>query len=187
MFKYIFRDIGARNMKRVMGVVPRGFTRVYVLRLLKEKPMTGKEIIEESERRSGGEWRPSPGLIYPLLGRLMREGLIEEVEGGRFAITPKGERALERYLPLQDQLWRQMRLVTKLGLSAITTGKLLAEEALSRLVALTEVIHDVVGGSSRSLRMSFYTRYKEFLRRELERLEGMEEPAETAEEEREEG
>jgi len=109
------------------------------------------------------------------------------VEGGRFAITPKGERALERYLPLQDQLWRQMRLVTKLGLSAITTGKLLAEEALSRLVALTEVIHDVVGGSSRSLRMSFYTRYKEFLRRELERLEGMEEPAETAEEEREEG
>lgn len=169
-----------------MGVMPRGFTRIYVLRLLKERPMTGKEIIEESEMRSGGEWRPSPGLIYPLLGRLVREGLIEEVEGGRFAITSKGERALEQYLPLQDQLWRQIRLVTKLGLSAITTGKLLAEEALNRLMVLTEAIHDILGRSSKSLRGSFYDRYREFLRRELERLERMEKPTEGAEEEKEE-
>ncbi len=161
-------------MKNVMGVMPRGFTRIYVLRLLKEKPMTGKEIIEESERRSGGEWRPSPGLIYPLLGRLVREGLIEEVEGGRFSITPKGEKALEQYLPLQDQLWRQIRLVTKLGLSAITTGKLLAEEALNRLMLLAEVVHDIVEESSKGIRRSLYTRYKEFLERELQRLEKLE-------------
>ena len=161
-------------MKSVMGVMPRGFTRIYVLRLLKEKPMTGKEIIEESERHSGGEWRPSPGLIYPLLGRLVREGLIEEVEGGRFAITPKGERALEQYLPLQDQLWRQIRLVTRLGLSAITTGKLLAEEALNRLMLLAEVVHDIVKESSRGSRRNLYARYREFLEKELQRLERME-------------
>ena len=161
-------------MKSVMGVMPRGFTRIYVLRLLKERPMTGKEIIEESERRSGGEWRPSPGLIYPLLGRLVREGLIKEVEGGRFAITPRGEKALERYQPLQDQLWRQIRLVRKLGLSAITTGKLVAEEALNRLMVLAEVVHDMVEESSKGMRRNFYVKYKDFLRRELERLERME-------------
>lgn len=162
------------GLKSVMGVMPRGFTRIYVLRLLKERPMTGKEIIEESERRSGGEWRPSPGLIYPLLGRLVREGLIEEVEGGRFAITPKGERALEQYLPLQDQLWRQVRLVTRLGLSAITTGKLLAEEALNRLMLLSEVVHDIVKESSKGIRKNLYARYREFLEKELQRLESIE-------------
>ena len=166
-----------------MGMMPRGFTRIYVLRLLKERPMTGKEIIEESEKRSGGEWRPSPGLIYPLLGRLVREGLIEEVEGGRFAITPKGERALEQYLPLQDQLWRQIRLVTRLGLSAITTGKLLAEEALNRLMLLSEVVHDIVRESSKGIRRNLYARYKEFLKSELQRLEKMEGAEEVDEEE----
>ena len=165
-----------------MGMMPRGFTRIYVLRLLKERPMTGKEIIEESEKRSGGEWRPSPGLIYPLLGRLVREGLIEEVEGGRFAITPKGERALEQYLPLQDQLWRQIRLVTRLGLSAITTGKLLAEEALNRLMLLSEVVHDIVRESSKGVRRNLYARYKEFLKSELQRLESMERAEEVEEE-----
>jgi len=164
-----------------MGMMPRGFTRIYVLRLLKERPMTGKEIIEESEKRSGGEWRPSPGLIYPLLGRLVREGLIEEVEGGRFAITPKGERALEQYLPLQDQLWRQIRLVTRLGLSAITTGKLLAEEALNRLMLLSEVVHDIVRESSKGVRRNLYDRYKEFLKSELQRLESMERAEEVEE------
>ncbi len=169
-------------MRSVMGVMPRGFTRIYVLRLLKERPMTGKEIIEESEKRSGGEWRPSPGLIYPLLGRLVREGLIEEVEGGRFAITPKGEKALEQYLPLQDQLWRQIRLVTRLGLSAITTGKLLAEEALNRLMLLSEVVHDIVKESSKGIRRNLYARYKEFLKSELQRLESMERAEEGEEE-----
>ena len=168
-------------MRSVMGMMPRGFTRIYVLRLLKERPMTGKEIIEESEKRSGGEWRPSPGLIYPLLGRLVREGLIEEVEGGRFAITPKGERALEQYLPLQDQLWRQIRLVTRLGLSAITTGKLLAEEALNRLMLLSEVVHDIVRESSKGVRRNLYDRYKEFLKSELQRLESMERAEEVEE------
>lgn len=168
-------------MRSVMGMMPRGFTRIYVLRLLKERPMTGKEIIEESEKRSGGEWRPSPGLIYPLLGRLVREGLIEEVEGGRFAITPKGERALEQYLPLQDQLWRQIRLVTRLGLSAITTGKLLAEEALNRLMLMSEVVHDIVRESSKGVRRNLYDRYKEFLKSELQRLESMERAEEVEE------
>ena len=52
--------------------------------------MTGKEIIDKAIVQTGGKWKPSPGLIYPLLGRLLEEGLIEEHENGRYRITKKG-------------------------------------------------------------------------------------------------
>ena len=44
-------------------VVPRGFSRYFILETLKEEAHTGKEIIEIAERKSKGVWKPSPGLI----------------------------------------------------------------------------------------------------------------------------
>ena len=52
--------------------------------------MTGKEIIDKAILQSDGKWRPSPGLIYPLLGRLLEEGLIDEIQNGKYKITGKG-------------------------------------------------------------------------------------------------
>ena len=52
--------------------------------------MTGKEIIDKAIVQSQGKWRPSPGLIYPMLGRQLDEGLIAELENGRYKITQKG-------------------------------------------------------------------------------------------------
>ena len=75
---------------RVGSVIPRGFSRHYVLALLKEQPMTGKEIIDKAILQSDGKWKPSPGLIYPMLGRLLEEGLISETDSGKYRITPKG-------------------------------------------------------------------------------------------------
>jgi DNA-binding PadR family transcriptional regulator len=118
-------------MSKVSGKVPRGFTRFYVLHLLTERPMTGKEIIEEAEEKSGGDWTPSPGLIYPLLGRLVRDGLIAETDEGGFTITEKGEDALQQYTSLQRQLERQLDLVNDLGMSVYSRGKFVAEEAIS--------------------------------------------------------
>ncbi len=158
-------------MAKVMGKVPRGFTRFYVLHLLKEKPMRGKEIIEEAEKQSEGAWRPSPGLIYPLLGRLVRGGLIEEAEDGRFVITPKGEAALQHYTVIQEQLEKQFRVVRRLGLSMLTAGKFLAEEGLDRITAVTSKVHEMIDKSSKDLQKSFYAKYREFLESELKRLE----------------
>ena len=62
-------------LDRVGSVVPRGFSRYFILELLKKKPHTGKEIIDSAVKQSDGIWKPSPGLIYPLLGRLLDEGL----------------------------------------------------------------------------------------------------------------
>jgi len=165
-------------MAKISGKVPRGFTRFYVLHQLAEGPMTGREIIEEAERQSEGEWRPSPGLIYPLLGRLVRGSLIEEVEGGKFAITSKGEAALKQFTTIQEQMERRVKLVRRLGLSILTAGKYLAEDAMDRIMAVTSKAQETVAEGSRELKSSFYTRYRDFLESELERLKE-EEPEQT--------
>ena len=76
--------------QRVGSSVPRGFSRYFILELLKEKNHTGKEIIDYAVEQSNGIWKPSPGLIYPLLGRLLDEGLIEEAKDGKYQLTKKG-------------------------------------------------------------------------------------------------
>ena len=55
--------------QRVGSSIPRGFSRYYILELLQKNPHTGKQIIDNAVKESGGRWNPSPGLIYPLLGR----------------------------------------------------------------------------------------------------------------------
>ena len=76
-------------------VVPRGFSRYFILETLKEEAHTGKEIIEIAERKSKGVWKPSPGLIYPMLARLVVEKLIMEEDGGKYGITDKGKKTSE--------------------------------------------------------------------------------------------
>ena len=80
--------------QRVGSSVPRGFSRYYILELLQKKPHTGKEIIDTAIKQSGGRWKPSPGLIYPLLGRLLEEELIEEAKNGKYQVSKKGKNTL---------------------------------------------------------------------------------------------
>lgn len=158
-------------LAKVTSSVPRGFTRFYALYLINERPMTGKEIMEEAEKRSDGDWRPSPGLIYPLLGRLLRDGLIEENRNGKFTITPDGVEALEQHSRLQSQLETQLSLVMKLGLSMFTAGKMLAEESMDRILNVTEMMKERISDGSADLQSKFYTKYKAFLESELQKLE----------------
>ena len=55
--------------------------------------MHGYEVIQELERRTEGQWRPSAGSIYPTLQLLEDEGLVtsEEVERRRtYSLTDAG-------------------------------------------------------------------------------------------------
>jgi DNA-binding PadR family transcriptional regulator len=157
-------------LAKIKSRIPRGFTRFYALYLINERPMTGMEIIDEAEKRSDGEWSPSPGLIYPLLGRLLRDGLIEERKNGKFNITPTGVRALDQYSKLQSQLEKQLNLVRRLGLSMFTVGKMLAEESMDRILSVTEMMKERMSEGSRELQEKFYASYRDFLERELEKL-----------------
>jgi DNA-binding PadR family transcriptional regulator len=151
------------------GKVPRGFTRYYVLYLLSENELTGKDIIDESVERSEGSWSPSPGLIYPLLGRLVRDGLITELDGGKYEITEKGTKELAKHGSFQDQLETQFSLMEKLGLSMYTKGKLLADESLERIFNVTSSVWGKVTKTG-SVQHQFEEKYEAFLIAELERL-----------------
>jgi DNA-binding PadR family transcriptional regulator len=64
-----------------------------MLALLAERPMHGYEIMQELSERTNGAWQPSPGSVYPALGRLREEGFISgEGRGDKqaFTLTDKG-------------------------------------------------------------------------------------------------
>ena len=149
-------------MSQTPGKVPRGFTRFYVLFLLSESELTGKGIIEESIKRSDGDWAPSPGLIYPLLGRLVRDGLISELDGGRFTITPDGESELSKHDVFQDQIEDQFTLVDKLGLSMFAAGKFLADEAVERISSVSTTVWGRITNRSGDVQQRFEEKYEEF-------------------------
>jgi DNA-binding PadR family transcriptional regulator len=97
-----------------MAFVPRGFIRYYVLRLLSEKPMSGSEIIQHVEEKSGGRWRPSPGSVYPLLAWLQENKLIREVpseESGikRYTLTTDGKKFLEEQEKKRSKMEERFR------------------------------------------------------------------------------
>jgi DNA-binding PadR family transcriptional regulator len=71
----------------------RGAVGAAILGLLAEQPMHGYELINTLDERSGGRWKPSPGSIYPALGRLEHRGLITSTgESGkrRYELTDAG-------------------------------------------------------------------------------------------------
>lgn len=69
--------------------------RLVVLKLVSEEPRHGYDIIRAIEELSGGQYAPSPGVIYPMLSLLSEMELIapSSEEGSRrsFAITEDGK------------------------------------------------------------------------------------------------
>jgi DNA-binding PadR family transcriptional regulator len=76
----------------------RGDVRSAILALLAEEPRHGYQIIQDITERSGGQWKPSPGSVYPALSALQDEGLVddEKVDGRRvFSLTETGRAHVE--------------------------------------------------------------------------------------------
>ena len=85
-----------------------GELRLVLLKLIAEEPRHGYDLIRAIEEMTGGEYAPSPGVIYPTLTLLQDMGLIEEseVEGSRkpFQITAQGREHLEERTEEADEL-----------------------------------------------------------------------------------
>ena len=87
---------GGRGRGR--GRARRGDVRLAVLRLLAQAPRNGYQLMQMIEERSGGNWRPSPGSMYPTLNQLEDEGLIQSVQedgARRFQITDAGREQMD--------------------------------------------------------------------------------------------
>ncbi len=90
------------------SMVPKGFLRHQVLRLLSQKPMSGSEITTMIEEQTNGSWKPGAGSIYPLLARLQEKGLIKETieqEAGikRYTITDQGKVSLQEHSKMEEE------------------------------------------------------------------------------------
>jgi len=150
--------------QRVGSSVPRGFSRYFILELLKNKPHTGKEIINYAEEQSNGIWKPSPGLIYPLLGRLLDEGLIDETEDGRYQLTEKGKETAQDVDKVSDIVKKQLDVLFRLG----NVGRFVAMDMLEKISAMGSIL----SSNFENMTNEETKRYREFLESELKKIEG---------------
>ncbi|AKB44531.1 PadR family transcriptional regulator [Methanosarcina vacuolata] len=91
--------------------IRRAFLKYIVLKIIKEKPTHGYDIIKTVELRSNGRWTPSAGSIYPILEKLESKGFIqsEGIERRKvYTITPKGVKGLDRMTQEKLELLNEM-------------------------------------------------------------------------------
>ncbi len=72
-----------------------GELRLLLLKLIGDETRHGYELIKAIEELTGGNYAPSPGVVYPTLSLLLDEAMIEERADASprkaFAITAEGE------------------------------------------------------------------------------------------------
>lgn len=86
----------------------RGDVRTAVLAVVAENPRHGYEIISEITHRTNGQWKPSPGSVYPTLSQLEDEGLVrvEQTDGRRVVhLTEEGTRYVSEHQAEIDAVW----------------------------------------------------------------------------------
>lgn len=67
---------GQRNRQFPSKISTTSFVKLYILHLLREKSYYGNEIIDEIKLRLNNKWEPSPGMVYPLLRDLEKNGYV---------------------------------------------------------------------------------------------------------------
>lgn len=90
---------GGRRGRRARRMFEGGELRLVLLKLIADEPRHGYDLIRAVEEMTGGEYAPSPGVVYPTLTLLQDMGLIEEApgEGPRkpFQVTDEGRQYLD--------------------------------------------------------------------------------------------
>ena len=148
--------------QRVGSAIPRGFSRYYILKQLQKMPHTGKEIINSAVEDSDGKWKPSPGLIYPLLGRLLDEGLIEETEDGKYQITDEGKTISKDLEVFNKNMKEQIDTVMKMA----NVGKFMAMDVLERVT----ILGNLLSSNVTSMTNHEIEKYTKFLESELKKI-----------------
>ncbi len=104
---------------------PKGLLRYYILHKIAQKPIHGYEIIQDIDSKTEGAWRPGAGSLYPILKKLVTEGLIkaepepsDEATRRVYHITPKGIQSLahakEMFTNFQQRFGSLRRLFIEL-------------------------------------------------------------------------
>jgi DNA-binding PadR family transcriptional regulator len=149
-----------RRGRRSRRMFESGELRLVLLKLIADEPRHGYDLIRAIEELTGGEYAPSPGVVYPTLTLLQDMGLIEEApdEGPRkpFQVTEEGRAHLaereEEIEALFDRLrdlapreghsagspvWRAMRNLGMAIRNRLSHGDV-TEETVHELAALID-------------------------------------------------
>jgi len=101
---------GRRSRRRMFES---GELRIVLLKLIAEEPRHGYDLIRAIEEMTGGEYAPSPGVVYPTLTLLQDMGLIEESKDKRarkpFQITDEGRAYLEERAEEAEELIERLK------------------------------------------------------------------------------
>jgi DNA-binding PadR family transcriptional regulator len=124
-FSFDFGDegwSGGRRGRRTRRMFESGELRLVLLKLIADQPRHGYELIRAIEEITGGEYAPSPGVVYPTLTLLQDMGLIDEAagEGPRkpFQVTDEGRAHLAERDEEVEALFERLRDLAPRGENA---------------------------------------------------------------------
>src|SRR5437762_10401594 len=104
---------GGRRSRRARRMFESGELRLVLLKLIADEPRHGYDLIRAIEDLTGGEYAPSPGVVYPTLTLLQDMGLIEEAPGDGprkpFQVTDEGRKHLEERAEEVEALFDRLR------------------------------------------------------------------------------
>ena len=89
-----------------------GDMKYVILKLLRDKPRHGYEVMKELEERMHGCYSPSPGTVYPTLQWLEDEGLVvaRDVDGKKvYEITDTGRAFLDENKDTVEDIFDRVR------------------------------------------------------------------------------
>lgn len=119
--------------------------RLLLLHLISGEPRHGYDLIRDIEERTGGQYAPSPGVVYPTLTMLDDMSLIAltDSEGAkkRYAITEDGKAELAEKA---EEVAHLLKRLEKLGAEQNHAGHAPVRRAMGNLA--TAVMHRVRAG-----------------------------------------
>jgi DNA-binding PadR family transcriptional regulator len=121
-FQFDFGDegwSGGRRGRRARRMFESGELRLVLLKLIADEPRHGYDLIRAIEDLTGGEYAPSPGVVYPTLTLLEDMGLIQEAPGKGprkpYEATDEGRKELEERAEEVDGLFERLRELAPRG------------------------------------------------------------------------
>ena len=103
--------MGGRGRRRSQ-MFESGEMKFVILRLLREKPRHGYEVMKALEEKFSGHYTPSAGTVYPTLQLLEDEGYVRAVDtDGKkvYHVTPEGEKYLDEHRDVLDEIFERVR------------------------------------------------------------------------------
>ena len=146
-----------RRGRRSRRMFESGELRLVLLKLIADEPRHGYDLIRAIEEMTGGEYAPSPGVVYPTLTLLQDMGLIEEAKGKgprkAFQATDEGRAHLEEREEEVEALFERLRdLAPREGSSA---GPAIGRAVKNLMTALShrvrseglndDLLHEIAG------------------------------------------